>query len=38
MARVADVAITAVVEPIAERPVRFDSIPIEIIMRENMRD
>jgi LacI family transcriptional regulator len=38
MARVADVAITAVVERIAERPVRFDSIPIEIIMRENMRD
>jgi LacI family transcriptional regulator len=38
MARAADVAISAVVNNIAGRPVRFDSIPIEIIMRENIRE
>ncbi len=38
MARAADVAISAVVDNIAGRPVRFDSIPIEIIMRESIRE
>ncbi len=38
MARVADVAISAVVNSIAGQPVRFDNIPVEIIMRENIRE
>ncbi|MCP4384220.1 MAG: LacI family transcriptional regulator [Hyphomicrobiales bacterium] len=38
MAKVAQTALTAVVDRIAERPVRFDSIPTEIIMRENIPD
>jgi LacI family transcriptional regulator len=36
MARAADIAISAVVDHIAGRPVRIDTIPIEIIMRENI--
>ncbi len=36
MARAADIAISAVVDRIAGRPVRIDTIPIEIIMRENI--
>ncbi len=38
MARVADVAISAIVNNIAGQPVRFDNIPIEIIMRESIRE
>ncbi|MHA1549412.1 MAG: LacI family DNA-binding transcriptional regulator [Alphaproteobacteria bacterium] len=38
MAKAAQVAIDAVVDRIAQRPVRFHTIPIEIIMRENIRD
>ena len=38
MARAADVAISAVVDSAAGRPARFDNIPIEIIMRESIRE
>jgi LacI family transcriptional regulator len=38
MARVADVAIGAIVNNIAGLSVQFDSIPTEIIMRENIRE
>lgn len=38
MARVADVAISAIVNNIAGQPVRFENIPIEIIMRESIRE
>ena len=38
MARAADVAISAVVDYIAGRPVRIDNIPIEIIMRESIHE
>jgi len=38
MARAADVAISAIVDRIVGRPVHIDTIPIEIIMRESIRD
>lgn len=38
MARAADVAISAVVDRIVGRPVHIEPIPIEIIMRESIRD
>ncbi len=38
MARAADNAISAIVDHIAGQPVRFDNIPIEIIMRESIRE
>ena len=38
MARAADIAISAVVDNVAGRPARFDNIPIEIIMRESIRE
>ena len=38
MACAADNAISAVVDHIAGRPTQFDTIPIEIIMRESIRD
>ena len=38
MARAAENAISAVVDHIAGRPTQIDNIPIEIIMRESIRD
>jgi LacI family transcriptional regulator len=38
MARAADMAISAVVDHVAGRPVRIDNLPIEIIMRESIRE